>query len=196
MHGFAGHVHSNAVVMSLCGVTRSTQNMNANLFEWAIIWMVLFCKLCVILIKSMIIVAQFCKKNSFMNDCVVLIWQLMKFMTVILTQFHHCNSGMCELLNLIILLQTWFFMHCSNHHSDSQANHVILYVKKHCDKCFTCIYLHESMHLECLLSALFNMHRITEYYSLKYSANALIRFRVHRNTFITSHPYLTDAYIV
>ena len=70
-------------------------------------------------------------RNNFLNNCVIQLWQLQKFMTVILPQFHHCDCEMCERLifgtfsNFLALCESWFFMHCRNHHSGSHATHVI-----------------------------------------------------------------------
>ena len=55
-------------------------------------------------------------------------------MTVIFPQFHHCACEMYEWLNFgtffklpcIVRIYAWFFMHCRNHHSDSNANHFII----------------------------------------------------------------------
>ena len=55
-------------------------------------------------------------------------------MTVILSQFHHCDCQMCKRLNFgtffkfpcSLRIYAWFFMHCRNHHSVSYAYHVIM----------------------------------------------------------------------
>ena len=59
-------------------------------------------------------------------------------MAVIPPQFHHCDCEMCEWLNFgtffkfpcIVWIYAWFFMHCRNHHSDSHANHVIIWANR------------------------------------------------------------------
>ena len=121
------------------GVTKSTQNMNANMFKCEIIWIVC-CVNCVSIDFNEIYV------NSNKNSASILwerafwiiashrFWYLQKFMTDTTQQFHHCNCEMCEWLNFgtffkfpcIVRIYAWFFMHCRNHHSNSHAKHVII----------------------------------------------------------------------
>ena len=75
-------------------------------------------------------------------------------MTVILPQFHYCDCEMCEWPNFgtlfkfpcIVRIYAWFFMHCINHHSDSHANHVIIYIFLPLAYTVCIISLHSQVH--------------------------------------------------
>ena len=91
------------------GVTKFTQNMNADMCNWEIIWIVRFVNyVSIVLVKSMIIRIRILVqivRNNFLNNCVAYLWQLKKFMT---------NTSAISSLWLRDVWRTEFWIYFSN----------------------------------------------------------------------------------
>ena len=121
------------------GVTKSSQNMDANMFKWEIIWMVRFVY-CVSIDFNEIYVNSNKNSGSIFKERAFWIiashsydtlrnswlWYFRNFIIVIARCVNDWIFGTLFKFPCIVRIYAWLFMHCRNHHSDSHANHVII----------------------------------------------------------------------